>query len=406
MSATFARFGNDLHAGRRIIPLVTRRRTWYLLSVIGIVLLAGLAVLRGPNLGIEFTGGSEFQVAGVADTEQTSARDVVREHLPDREPKITVLGQDTVRVQTEQLDSTETAALAQDLAAAYSVSPEAISTSYIGPVWSGDVTQKMLRGVVVFLVLVAGMMALYFRDLKASLAAMGALVHDMLVTAGIYLVVGFEITPGTVIGFLTVMGYSLYDTIVVFDKVRENIDGLTRQRRSTFADQVQLAANQTLVRSINTSVVALLPIGSILAIGAFLLGAGTLKDISLALFIGIIAGTYSSIFLAPGFLVDLRRREPEIAAHTEQVLRERRGEDATPGPGRRRARTTAEETPEDESEPATADAEEDAEDDLPVEDHDTEPEADGATAPAARSERHQPRRSSRRRRTTPKRGHR
>ncbi|QNN83342.1 protein translocase subunit SecF [Brachybacterium sp. Z12] len=406
MSATFARFGNDLHAGRRIIPLVTRRRTWYLLSVIGIVLLAGLAVLRGPNLGIEFTGGSEFQVAGVADTEQTSARDVVREHLPDREPKITVLGQDTVRVQTEQLDSTETAALAQDLAAAYSVSPEAISTSYIGPVWSGDVTQKMLRGVVVFLVLVAGMMALYFRDLKASLAAMGALVHDMLVTAGIYLVVGFEITPGTVIGFLTVMGYSLYDTIVVFDKVRENIDGLTRQRRSTFADQVQLAANQTLVRSINTSVVALLPIGSILAIGAFLLGAGTLKDISLALFIGIIAGTYSSIFLAPGFLVDLRRREPEIAAHTEQVLRERRGEDATPAPGRRRARTTAEETPEDESEPATADAEEDAEDDLPVEDHDTEPEADGATAPAARSERHQPRRSSRRRRTTPKRGHR
>ena len=406
MSATFARFGNDLHAGRRIIPLVTRRRTWYLLSVIGIVLLAGLAVLRGPNLGIEFTGGSEFQVAGVADTEQTSARDVVREHLPDREPKITVLGQDTVRVQTEQLDSTETAALAQDLAAAYSVSPEAISTSYIGPVWSGDVTQKMLRGVVVFLVLVAGMMALYFRDLKASLAAMGALVHDMLVTAGIYLVVGFEITPGTVIGFLTVMGYSLYDTIVVFDKVRENIDGLTRQRRSTFADQVQLAANQTLVRSINTSVVALLPIGSILAIGAFLLGAGTLKDISLALFIGIIAGTYSSIFLAPGFLVDLRRREPEIAAHTEQVLRERRGEDATPAPGRRRARTTAEETPEDESEPATADADEDGEDDLPVEDHDTEPEADGATAPAARSERHQPRRSSRRRRTTPKRGHR
>lgn len=406
MSATFARFGNDLHAGRRIIPLVTRRRTWYLLSVIGIVLLAGLAVLRGPNLGIEFTGGSEFQVAGVADTEQTSARDVVREHLPDREPKITVLGQDTVRVQTEQLDSTETAALAQDLAAAYSVSPEAISTSYIGPVWSGDVTQKMLRGVVVFLVLVAGMMALYFRDLKASLAAMGALVHDMLVTAGIYLVVGFEITPGTVIGFLTVMGYSLYDTIVVFDKVRENIDGLTRQRRSTFADQVQLAANQTLVRSINTSVVALLPIGSILAIGAFLLGAGTLKDISLALFIGIIAGTYSSIFLAPGFLVDLRRREPEIAAHTEQVLRERRGEDATPAPGRRRARTAAEETPEDESEPATADADEDGEDDLPVEDHDPEPEVDGATAPAARSERHQPRRSSRRRRTTPKRGHR
>ena len=324
MSATFSRFGNDLHAGRRTVPLVSRRRTWYLLSVLGIVLLAALAGLRGPNLGIEFTGGSEFQVAGVADTEQTSARDVVREHLPDHEPKITVLGSSTLRVQTEQLDSAETADLAQDLAAAYDVSPEAISSSYIGPVWSGDVTQKMLRGVVVFLVLVAGMMALYFRNLKASVAALAALVHDMLVTAGIYLVVGFEITPGTVIGFLTVMGYSLYDTIVVFDKARENTEALTRQRGSTYDELVQLAANQTLVRSINTSVVALLPIGSILVIGAFLLGAGTLKDISLALFIGIIAGTYSSIFLAPGFLVDLRRRESAIAAHTEQVLAARR----------------------------------------------------------------------------------
>ncbi|PMC75732.1 MULTISPECIES: protein translocase subunit SecF [unclassified Brachybacterium] len=319
MTAAFARFGNDLHAGRRILPIVSRRRTWYLISLIILALLVGGSALRGPNLGIEFTGGSEFQIAGVADTEQTSARDVVRERLPENEPKITVLGQDTLRVQTEQLDSGETAQLAQELASAYDVSPDAVSTSYIGPVWSGDVTQKMIRGVVVFLALVAAMMALYFRNLKSSLAAMGALIHDMLVTIGVYLVVGFEITPGTVIGFLTVMGYSLYDTIVVFDKVRENTADLTEQRRRSFADLVELAANQTLVRSINTSVVALLPVGSILAIGAFLLGAGTLKDISLALFIGIIAGTYSSIFLAPGFLVDLRRREPQIAAHTRSV---------------------------------------------------------------------------------------
>lgn len=328
MTASFARFGNDLHAGRRIVPIVTRRRVWYLFSLALVVLLAVGSVLRGPNLGIEFTGGSEFQIAGVSDTEQTSARDVVRDHLPGNEPKITVLGGSTLRVQTEELDSDETAALASDLAGAYDVSSDAVSTSYIGPVWSGDVTQKMLRGVIVFLALVAGMMALYFRNLKASLAAMSALIHDMLVTVGVYLVVGFEITPGTVIGFLTVMGYSLYDTIVVFDKVRENTAGLRRQTRTTFADEVERAANQTLVRSINTSVVALLPVGSILAIGAFLLGAGTLKDISLALFIGIIAGTYSSIFLAPGFLVDLRRRESEIAAHTDRVLRPRRGEES------------------------------------------------------------------------------
>ncbi|MGO1258981.1 MAG: protein translocase subunit SecF [Brachybacterium sp.] len=401
MSATFARFGNDLHAGRRIIPLVSRRKTWYLISAISIVLLAALAGLRGPNLGIEFTGGSEFQIAGVSDTEQSSARDVVRDHLPDREPKITVLGQDTVRVQTEQLDSTETAALAQDLATAYEVSPEAISTSYIGPVWSGDVTQKMLRGVIVFLVLVAGMMAVYFRNLKASLAAMAALVHDMLVTAGVYLVVGFEITPGTVIGFLTVMGYSLYDTIVVFDKVRENTDGLTRQRRTTFADQVQLAANQTLVRSINTSVVALLPIGSILAIGAFLLGAGTLKDISLALFIGIIVGTYSSIFLAPGFLVELRSREPEIAAHTDQVLRERRGESVAAPAVRHPTTSVTETVGADVEDPGTIEGP--GTDDESAEERE-EPETDGQ--PAIARERHQPRRSNRSQRSTPKGGRR
>ncbi|HEX7351267.1 protein translocase subunit SecF [Brachybacterium sp.] len=421
MTATFSRFGNDLHAGRRTVPIVTRRRTWYLISLAIVVLLAIGSVVRGPNLGIEFTGGSEFQIAGVADTEQTSARDVVREHLPDNEPKITVLGQDTMRVQTEQLDSVETATIAGDLAEAYGVSSESVSTSYIGPVWSGDVTQKMLRGVIVFLALVAGMMALYFRNLKSSLAAMGALLHDMLVTAGVYLVVGLEITPGTVIGFLTVMGYSLYDTIVVFDKVRENTAGLTSQRRTTYADQVQRAANQTLVRSINTSVVALLPVGSILVIGALILGAGTLKDISLALFIGIIAGTYSSVFLAPGFLVDLRRGEPELAEHTEKVLRARRGaEDESSGAaarGGRRAssisRTPAGEAAGDSDEdpdvdtgsdtaesPDSSESPDSAEspDSEAVAAGDTVPEQFGSSADATRGR--QPRRATRRHRTT------
>ncbi|MBB5831649.1 protein translocase subunit SecF [Brachybacterium aquaticum] len=414
MTATFAKFGNDLHAGHRILPLVSRRRTWYLASIIVVLILSTLAVVRGLNLGIEFTGGSEFQIAGVADTEQTSAREVVREHLPDNEPKITQLGADTLRVQTEELDSTETAALAEDLAAAYDVSPEAISTSYIGPVWSGDVTQKMARGVIVFLVLVATMMALYFRNLKSSLAAMVALLHDMILTAAVYGVVGFEITPGTVIGFLTVMGYSLYDTIVVFDKVRENTADLTSQRRRTFADLVELAANQTLVRSINTSIVALLPIGSILAIGAFLLGAGTLKDISLALFIGILAGTYSSIFLAPGVLVDLRKREPEIKEHTASVLRARRGGAdgalAPAGASADEGRADEGRADEDRADGRRDDASEDAfDDDLDDDledglDAGREDPAEG-TAASARSAasprpvRQQPRRTTRRRRT-------
>ena len=403
MSTTFATFGNDLHAGRRILPIVSRRRTWYLISVVVVVLLGALAVVRGPNLGIEFTGGSEFQIAGVADTEQSSAREVVREHLPDNEPKVTQLGSDTLRVQTEQLDSAQTAELAGELATAYGVPADAVSTSYIGPVWSGDVTQKMARGVVVFLVLVAAMMALYFRDLKASLAAMIALGHDMLLTAAVYGVVGFEITPGTVIGFLTVMGYSLYDTIVVFDKVRENTADLTGQRRRTFAELVELAANQTLVRSINTSVVALLPIGSILAIGAFLLGAGTLKDISLALFIGIIAGTYSSIFLAPGLLVDLRRREDTIARHTGALERARRGEtgstsEDSPGrPGGEDAATRGGDP--DAADPADADGADEGEGRALEADPADEDDRTVGRAAASRSARQQPRRTTRRRRS-------
>ncbi|MEE1617641.1 protein translocase subunit SecF [Brachybacterium sp. J144] len=397
MTAVLSRLGNDLHEGRRVVPIVRRRRTWYLISVIVLVVLGSLAGLRGPNLGIEFTGGSEFQVAGVADTEQTSAREVVREVLPDSEPKITVLGQNTLRVQTDQLDSTQTAELAADLADAYGVEVDAVSTSYIGPVWSGDITQKMLRSVVVFLALVAITMAVYFRNLKSSAAALIALVHDMLVTAAVYLVSGFEITPAAVIGFLTVMGYSLYDTIVVFDKVRENTSGLLQQTRHSFADQVERAANQTLVRSINTSVVALLPVGSILVIGAFLLGAGTLKDISLALFIGILAGTYSSVFLAPGLLVDLRRGESELRAHTARVERTRRSgtvveaaprvEDADDGLGREDVRD--EEDDADEVEIAAAGG------------------ATGSTRgsrPAA--PRTQPRRTTRRRRTSDRRGQR
>jgi len=401
MSATFATFGNDLHAGRRILPIVSRRRTWYLISVVVLVLLGAISAVRGPSLGIEFTGGSEFQVAGVADTDQSTARDIVREQLPDNEPKITQLGSDTLRVQTEQLDSAQTAELAGELATGYDVSADAVSTSYIGPVWSGDVTTKMARGVVVFLVLVAAMMALYFRDLKASAAAMIALGHDMLLTAAVYFVVGFEITPGTVIGFLTVMGYSLYDTIVVFDKVRENTADLTGQRRRTFAELVELAANQTLVRSINTSVVALLPIGSILVIGAFLLGAGTLKDISLALFIGIIAGTYSSIFLAPGLLVDLRRREADIAEHTAAVERSRTEREDGPAQAPASAGDAADEDePEDGPEGDAARAGRAARDgDDDGESADGAAPTPGAEASADSPARQQPRRTTRRRRT-------
>jgi preprotein translocase subunit SecF len=163
-------------------------------------------------------------------------------------------------------------------------------------------------------------MALYFRTWKMSLAALIALSHDLILTAGVYGIVGFEVTPAAVIGFLTILGYSLYDTVVVFDKIRENTNRMTPDSPRTFAETVNLAVNQTLVRSINTSIVALLPISAILFIGALLLGAGTLRDISLALFIGIIAGTYSTIFLAAPLYTDFRAREPAIRQGTRRVL--------------------------------------------------------------------------------------
>jgi preprotein translocase subunit SecF len=174
-----------------------------------------------------------------------------------------------------------------------------------------------------------------------AVAALAALIHDLVITVGIYALVGFEITPASVIGFLTILGYSLYDTVVVFDKVRENTAGITGQTRRTYSDAANLALNQTLVRSINTSVVALLPVGAILFIGAFLLGAGTLKDLSLALFVGIAVGTYSSVFIATPLLADLREREPEMKVLRRRVLA-KRAEGAAPAgaaqPSQRRGR--------------------------------------------------------------------
>jgi preprotein translocase subunit SecF len=167
-------------------------------------------------------------------------------------------------------------------------------------------------------------------------SAVTALMHDLVITVGIYALVGFEVTPASVIGFLTILGYSLYDTVVVFDKVRENTHGITAQTKQTYSEAANLAVNQTLVRSINTSVVALLPVGSILFIGAFLLGAGTLKDLSLALFVGIATGTYSSVFIAPPLLADLREREPEMIALRKRVLARR--QNPTAGPAARPAR--------------------------------------------------------------------
>lgn len=317
--SNFTSFGNDLYTGARSFDFVGRRRTWYLIAAVAVILAIGLTALRGGFVfGIEFRGGSEFRVSQVAEASEDTAATTetasaaVGEIVAGSNPRVSVVGGDSVRVQTEQLTPEETADVADSLAEAFDVDPSQISTSFIGATWGGDITRQAIIALVVFLLLASLVMALYFRTWKMAVAAMVALIHDLVITAGVYGIFGFEITPAAVIGFLTILGYSLYDTVVVFDKVRENTgeDGL--ESRRTFAQSVNLAVNQTLVRSINTSIVASLPVASILLIGALLLGAGTLFDIALALFVGTIVGTYSSIFLAAPLYVHLRENEPEV----------------------------------------------------------------------------------------------
>jgi preprotein translocase subunit SecF len=309
--------GNDLYSGKKSIDVVGRRKVFYLIGIAIVIASILVPVIKGGfNFGIEFRGGSEFRIEGVAGTSQQVATDAVQSVEPGSAPLVTTVGLDSVRIQTEQLDDVASEEVRIALADAYGVDSSAVTSSFIGANWGADVTEKALIGLVVFLLLVSLLMALYFRTLKMSVAALVALFHDVVITLGIYALVGFEITPAAVIGFLTILGYSLYDTVVVFDKVRENTLDVEFSETTTFASQVNLAINQTLVRSVNTSVVAVLPVASILFVGAAVLGAGTLRDIALALFIGIIAGTYSSVFLAGPLYVDLRAREEKFKDKT------------------------------------------------------------------------------------------
>jgi preprotein translocase subunit SecF len=306
--ASFSKFGNDLYTGTRSFDIVGRRRIWFTIAIIGIVAAVVVPIVRGGfQFGIEFRGGSEFQVSQPSSLDQSIASDAVRTVVPGATPRVSVVNAgDSIRVQTDQVTPAESDTIREALAAGYHVPIERVTSSFIGATWGADITRQALTALIAFIILAAVIMALYFRTWKMSVAALIALMHDLVITAGVYGILGFEVTPAAVIGFLTILGYSLYDTVVVFDKIRENTnEGSAR----TFGDSVNLAVNQTLVRSINTSVVALLPVASILFIGAFVLGAGTLRDISLALFIGILAGTYSTIFIAAPLYATLRQNE-------------------------------------------------------------------------------------------------
>jgi preprotein translocase subunit SecF len=279
------------------------------------------------RFGIEFEGGSAFVVSTSTGTVE-QARDAVAAAGYSDNAIIQTLGEEKIRIQTGVLDAAESNAIQDALAAEFGVSVESIDTQNVGPSWGEEISKKAFQGLIAFLICIMIYLALTFEP-KMAVAAVVALIHDVFITVGLYAFIGFEVTPATVIGFLTILGYSLYDTVVVFDKIRENTKGITSTGKSTYSDATNLAVNQTFVRSLNTSLIALLPVAAILFVGAGLLGAGTLKDLALALFIGLIAGTYSSIFIAPPVLASLREREPAMKALSVRVAA-RGGSTASP----------------------------------------------------------------------------
>lgn len=316
--ASLATFGNDLFTGRRQIDFIGTRKRWYALTALLLALAAVGLFGRGLNFGLEFTGGSELRVPGVSSTHDydTRAEKAVQSATgSNADIVVTKLGSDTIRVQSEKLgngtaDATD--AVKTSLAKEFGVSPSNVTSSFIGPSWGETVTHKAIVALFVFLAFVSVLLALYFRTWTMAAAALIALLHDLFFTVGIYALTGLEVTPATMIGFLTILGYSIYDTVVVFDKVRENTSEAFATGRRSFDQAANYAVNQTLVRSINTSVVALLPISAILVVGALFIGPSTLLDIAVALFIGIAVGTFSSIFIATPALTDLRRREKGV----------------------------------------------------------------------------------------------
>lgn len=327
---SFAQWGNALYSADKSYRVIPNRKIFVGVAAAAIALGFVLVAIMGLNRSIEFTGGSQFDVAHVSDqSESFAARAVSETGLVEGAPKVTRVGTDSVRIQTTSLDSAQTASMREALARAYGVDASEVQSSSIGPSWGSSVTTKAAQSLFIFMALVALLMTLYFRSWRMAASALLALLHDIAVTVGVFAVLQVEVSPATVIGFLTILGYSLYDTVVVFDKVRELTGDVYDQEHYTFSEYVNLAVNQTMVRSINTSVVALLPVGAILIIGSVALGPGTLVDISLALFIGMIAGTYSSIFIASPLLVSFQEMSGKTRQHNAVVEKGRQGHTAT-----------------------------------------------------------------------------
>ncbi|MEV1085423.1 protein translocase subunit SecF [Streptomyces sp. NPDC050211] len=312
--------GARLHRGEVGYDFVRNRKIWYGVSIlITITAIVGLTV-RGLNMGIEFQGGAVFTTPKTSVS--VSQAEEYAETASGHDAIVQELGKGGLRIQIAGIDTAKADQIKTDLSKDLSVDSEKINAELVGPSWGEQIANKAWQGLAIFMVLVVIYLAIAF-EWRMAAAALVALIHDITITVGIYALVGFEVTPGTVIGLLTILGYSLYDTVVVFDSLKEQAKDITKQTRLTYSDVANNSINSTLMRSINTTVVALLPVAGLLFIGGGFLGAGMLNDISLSLFVGLAAGAYSSIFIATPLVADLKEREPQMKALRKRVLAKR-----------------------------------------------------------------------------------
>lgn len=317
-------FAHRLYTGEVGYDFVGNRKRWYIVSgALLLISILALSIMR-LNLGIEFKGGADFSAPATVTAElPDQVRTAVEAlNLPDNDDvQVTTIGGEQVRVQTRTLSVEEVTAVKQAIATAVGgIPPDQVAYSLIGASWGSMVTQQGLIALGVFLVLVSLLIWAYFRDFKMAIAAIVALLHDLVITIGVYAIVGFTVTPATLIGVLTILGYSLYDTVVVFDKVRENVADLPNSK-VTYSQAANTAVNQVLIRSINTTIIGVLPVAALTFAGTFILGTGPLKDLGLALFVGMLAGAYSSIFIAAPLLAQMREAEPAMREHRERLQR-------------------------------------------------------------------------------------
>jgi preprotein translocase subunit SecF len=315
-----------LFNGQSNYDFIGRRKRWYALSAVVIaVALLGLFVFR-LNAGIDFTGGDvyDFAASGTSVERVTEVAQGAGADEPQVTRRTTASGDVRYQVKTTALPKETSDRVVDALASEFKTD---VAVKQVGATWGSQIRQKAVKSLIFFLIAVFAYISVRF-EWRMAVGAIGALAHDLLITAGVYAIVGFEVTPSTVIALLTILGYSLYDTVVVFDKLRENTVGLAGGSRMTYGEAANLAVNQTLMRSINTSLTGLIPVGAILFVGAPL-GAVTLKDLGLALFVGLIASTYSSIFFATPIVVDLKEREPQYKALAARVAA-RRGREGGP----------------------------------------------------------------------------